>query len=88
MTLPFFLEAISKMPNSSFNKLMTLSEIEGPISAPVLNRDPQNINIYSSGHDSTPFLTSDYFSIFEITSKNWEYQNMRAKIWVATAIVP
>jgi hypothetical protein len=30
--IPFFLEAISKMPNGPFDRLMTLSNIEGPIS--------------------------------------------------------
>ena len=49
------LEAISKMPN-------------GPISTSGLNRNPQNIYIYSSGYDSTPSLTSNHFSIYEIPS--------------------
>jgi hypothetical protein len=40
----------------------------GPISASGLNRNPQNIYIYSSGCDSAPFLTSNHFSIFETTS--------------------
>ena len=51
----FFLEAISKMPNS-------------PISTSGLNRNPRNIHIYSSGYDPAPSLTSNYFSIFEIAS--------------------
>jgi hypothetical protein len=50
-----YLEAISKMPIS-------------PISASGLNRNPQNIYIYSSGYDPAPSLTSNYFSIFEIAS--------------------
>ena len=68
-----FLDAISKMSNGSFDRLMTLSEIEGPISASGLNRNPQNIYIYSSGYDSAPSLTSNYFSIFEMASN----QNLR-----------
>jgi hypothetical protein len=52
-----FLEAISKMPNS-------------PISSSGLNRNPQNIAIYSSGYDTVPSLTSNYFSIFEIATNN------------------
>jgi hypothetical protein len=48
---------------------MTLSNIEGPISASDLNRNPQNINIYSSGYDPAPSLTSNYFSIFEMASR-------------------
>jgi len=51
-----FIEAISKMPNSS-------------ISASGLNRNPQNINVYSCGYNPAPSLTSNYFSIFEIASK-------------------
>ena len=39
-----------------------------PISASGLNRNPQNIYIYSSGYDPTPSLTSNHFSIFEIAS--------------------
>jgi hypothetical protein len=39
-----------------------------PISASGLNRNPQNIYIYSSGYDPTPSLISNYFSIFEIAS--------------------
>ncbi len=49
------LEGISKMPNS-------------PISTFGLNRNPRNINIYSSGYDSTPSSTSNYFSILEMPS--------------------
>ena len=51
----FYLEANSKMPNS-------------PISTSGLNRNPQNITIYSSGYDPTPSLTSNHFSFFEIAS--------------------
>ena len=40
----------------------------GPISASGLNRNPQNIYIYSSGYDSTPSLISNHFSIFEMAS--------------------
>jgi hypothetical protein len=40
----------------------------GSISASGLNRNPQNIYIYSSGYDPTPFLTSNNFSIFEMAS--------------------
>ncbi len=65
------IEATSKMPNSSFDRLTTLSNIEGPISAFGLNRNPRNIYIYSSGYDFAPALTSDYFSIFEIASSNY-----------------
>jgi hypothetical protein len=43
------------MPNSS-------------ISVSGLNRNPQNINIYSSGYDPSPSLTSSHFSIFETAS--------------------
>jgi len=39
-----------------------------PISTSGLNRNPQNIYIYSSGYDPAPSLTSNYFSIFEIAS--------------------
>jgi hypothetical protein len=63
-----FIEAISKMPNGSFDRLMTLSNIEGPISASGLNRTPQNIYIYSCGYDPAPSLTSNHFSIFEMAS--------------------
>ncbi len=47
---------------------MTLSEIEGPISASGLDRNPRNNYIYSSGYDPAPSLTSNYFSIFERAS--------------------
>jgi hypothetical protein len=50
------LEVIPKMPN-------------GPSSASGLNRNPQNIYIYSSGYVSAPSLISNHFSIFEMTSK-------------------
>jgi hypothetical protein len=33
-----------------------------------LNRNPQNIQIYSSGYDSSPSLNSNHFSIFEMAS--------------------
>ena len=49
------LEAISKVPN-------------GPISMSGLNRNPRNIDIYSSGYDPAPSLTSNNFSVFEIAS--------------------
>ncbi len=49
------LGAISKMPNR-------------PISASGLERNPQNIYIYSSGYDPAPSLISNYFSIFEMAS--------------------
>ncbi len=42
------------MPNRSFDKLTTLREIEGPISVSGLDRNPQNIYIYSSGYDPAP----------------------------------
>ena len=48
-------EAITKMPNS-------------PISASDLNRNPQNIYIYSSGYDSSSSLILVNFSIFEMAS--------------------
>jgi hypothetical protein len=41
-----------------------------PISASGLNRNPQNIHIYSCGYDPTPSLTSNHFPIFEIASIN------------------
>jgi len=34
-----------------------------------LNRNPQNIYIYSSDYNPAPFLTSNHFSIFEMASK-------------------
>jgi hypothetical protein len=49
------LEAISKLLN-------------GPISLSGLNRNPQNISIYSSGYDSAPSSTSNHFSNFEMAS--------------------
>ncbi len=57
MNSPICLEAISKMPNGSFdhldklgifNRLMTLSNIEGPISASGLNHNPRNNEIKNS----------------------------------------
>jgi len=39
-----------------------------PISAAGLNRNPQNIHIYSSGYAPAPFLTSNHFSIFLMAS--------------------
>ena len=55
MRWALILEAISKMPNS-------------PISVSGLNRNPRNINIYSSGYNPSPSLTSNYFSNFEMAS--------------------
>ena len=52
------LEAISKMPM-------------GSISAFGLNRNPQNIDIYSSGYNPAPSLISHHFSIFESASKKY-----------------
>jgi hypothetical protein len=40
----------------------------GSISSSGLNRNPQNIDIYSSGYESAPSLTSNHFSIFEMAS--------------------
>ncbi len=56
-----------------------------PISTSGLNRNPQNIYIYSSGYDSTPSLTSNYFSIFEMasgksTSKSWQLGGIGAEM--------
>jgi hypothetical protein len=46
----------------------------GPISTSGLNRNPRNIYIYSSGYDPAPSLTSNYFSILEITSSRVPYE--------------
>lgn len=48
--------------------------LNSSISSSGLNRNPQNINIYSSGYDPLPSLTSNYFSIFKMPSisvKRW-----------------
>ena len=42
--------------------------LNSSISASGLNRNPQNIRIYSSGFDPAPSLISNYFSILEMTS--------------------
>jgi len=67
------IEAISKMPNVL-------------ISAFGLNRNPQNIFIYSCGYDPSPSLTSNHFSIFEMASNRLknitflkEKQNVRCR---------
>ena len=57
--------------NSKANNLEVFSKmLNSSISSSGLNRNPQNIYIYSSGYDPAPSLTSSHFSIFEIASSN------------------
>ena len=58
-----------------------------PISASGLDRNPQNIYIYSSGYDPAPSLTSDYFSVFEIASNTNKRIQQRRPDYVGLSFI-
>ena len=65
------IEAISKMLNGSFDRLMTLSDIEGPISVRpgVLSEALEEFRpVVGILQILAPSLTSTHFSIFEMAS--------------------